>query len=485
MRRPLHRVLLPLAYALGAAGCSLPAEFAQTASDPRAAVGGAEASPLPTEPDCPDDLAARLEVTRIDVDGDIRYKVPRYDKYPFDDRIALAIARDGHAFVAWTALAGGLHVTPLDAQLVRSAPDVLVDGVDIGGLIAHERGFALLTRRDDPDEALSDPTSTAENPVSAAFLVRYEDRTQVFAAPLTGTRSITAESEPTTHDCATGSIQIARLAWNGVRYGAYFHAHSCGGISRALGYADKLVYADDRGRHVPGGWDRNCDLSLGVRLLAEPGAFTGVCLSDRLPFPGVDLVTEGVPARQLSAEYTATNFAAASLGSIVKVPADGSYVLGWLSRGVSTADGRVAAAKSAYDIALLRLGSDYQVLEPKRWFLETPDVAELNLHIAAYGRDRLLLTWERIEAPRCTERTCWGPYSGTRAQIIDLNGNPLSPETAIDAPPNALEDIAVFPNGDVGWAFVADEQRSYEEPLDSSDIPGKRQLSIARLRVCE
>ena len=484
MNRARQRVFWLLASAL-AAGCSWPTQFAQTAAEPAAAVVDSGASPSPADAGCPADLAARLQVTHVDVDRDIRYKVPRYDGYPFDDRIALSIARDGHAYVAWTALAGGVQITPLDTQLVRSEPDISVDGSDIGGLIAHDQGFALLTRRDDPGETDADPTPPAEDPVTAAFLLRYAGRSQVFAAQLTGAASITADTEPRARDCATGSIQIARLAWNGVRYGMYFPAHACGAVPRMPAYVDKLVYADDRGRHVAGGWDSNCDLSLGVRLLPEPGAFTSVCLSDRLPFPGVNLVTEGVPARQLSAEYTAPSFAAASLGSLVKVPADGSYVLSWLSRGISTADGRVAAATPAYDIALLRLGPDYQLLVPKKWLQETPDVAELNLHMAAYGPDRLLLTWERIEAPRCTDRTCWGPYSGTRAQIIDLNGNPLSPETAIDAPPNVLEDIAVFPNGDLGWAFVADDQRNYEEPIDSRDVPGKHQLSIARLRVCE
>ena len=193
-----------------------------------------------------------------------------------------------------------------------------------------------------------------------------------------------------------------------------------------------------------------------------------MCLADSAPAPGLNLVTEGAPARQLSPEFTQAAWAAAVFGSILKVPADGSYAVGWLSRGVTTSQGRAAPTKQAFDIALLRLGADYVPLGPKKWLVETNDVAEINLHVAPYGRDRMLVTWERIENPRCTDRTCWGPYAGTRARVIDLDGNPLSADAQLAAPPNTGEDIAVFPNGDLGWAFVADDTRSYENPVNGS-----------------
>jgi hypothetical protein len=497
-----------------AAGCSLRARYAETASEPDAPaftdagpmmMPAPDASPSvpPIEPDtstveqtpppappppaapsCPSDLAQRLSVTRIDVNTDIRYRDATTDGFPMDQRVSLGVARDGRAYVAWTDLAGGVRVTPLDSDLKRAGEDIVVDGQDLGGFVVRDDGFALLTRRADPGDPLTD-WNTGMSPVKATWLVRYRGRTQVFAVPLTGTKSITSVSDSRAKDCAPYYL-YGRLAWNGARYGAYFQVYGCTGDPHQGASSDKLVYVDDEGRPSNGGWGWNCSNNLGIRMLPEPGAFTTVCLADSSPAPGLNLVTEGAPARQLSPEFTQASYAAAVFGSIMKVPADGSYVLGWLSRGVTTAQGRAAPVKQAYDIAFMRLGADYVPLGPKQWLFETSDVAEINLHMSPYGRDRTLVTWERIENPRCTDRMCWGPYSGTRARLIDLEGNPLSADAVLTTPPNTGDDIAVFPNLDLGWAFVADDQRSYENPVNPQQRPAsKRQLSVARMRVCE
>jgi len=49
--------------------------------------------------------------------------------------------------------------------------------------------------------------------------------------------------------------------------------------------------------------------------------------------------------------------------------------------------------------------------------------------------------------------------------------------------------MIVFPNKDVGWAFVPDSKRSYSDGLhlDSRGVPdvdNRRQISIARLIHC-
>jgi hypothetical protein len=470
---------------------NLPAETPPPGRDaattlPEAGTGLPEDGGAAAANGCPKNLADRISITKIDVDTDIGYRDATYDSFPMDARIGFTIARDGTGYVAWTDPNGAVRVTPLDAKLGRAAPDIVVPGTDIGGMVVRDDGFALLTRRDDPGDPLTDPNSSSTAPVKAAFLVRYVGRTEKFAAPLTGTKSITASADPKARDCAPLYL-YGRLGWNGVRYGAYFQVHGCTGDPHQSYYADKLVYADDRGKYSAGGWGWNCSNNLGLRLLPEPGPFTAVCFADSQPAPGLNLVTEGVPTRQLSAEFSVANWTAAAFGSIAKVPADSSYALAWLSRGVVTSQGRIAAAKTQSDIAFMRLGSDYAPLGAKKWLVETNDVSEVNLHLAPYGRDRMLMTWERIENPRCTDRTCWGPYSGTVARVIDLDGNPLSADASLTAtPPNTSEDLAVFPNGDIGWAFVADPDRSYENPVQrNARLPSKRQLSVARLRVCD
>jgi hypothetical protein len=202
----------------------------------------------------------------------------------------------------------------------------------------------------------------------------------------------------------------------------------------------------------------------------------------------LNLVIEGRPPRQLGQEVYANGYVGAAFGSVVRM-ADGSYVVGWLSRGVDAA--RMTAAKQAYDVALLRLGAQYQSLGPRVWLAETPNRHETNLHIAPYGPDRLFVSWDNVVDVRCDNGlTCFGRYDGTIARLTDLEGNFLTPETRIRAVPNTGEDISVFPNLDLGWAYVPDDDRSYSEPLQVdratqlARVEPKRRLAVARLRYC-
>jgi hypothetical protein len=506
-------------------GCSLRTRFAQTASertdsgivtsnagmsasprdaavdayiatgsgpDPKTSrpVRDAEAD-IDTAPACPASLAQRLTVTTIDTDVDIRYKRVGYDFYPLDESVLFSVSPAGRMLIAFRENNGNrIRVTRLNAQLTRGGSDLTVFAFDLGGLVAHDDGsFALLTRRDDQGEQLLD-TTTSDTTGKAAVLIRILGTRELFAQPLTGTASITRPSDPIARDCAP-SLN-GRLAWNGSKYGAYFAVHGCEGDPHEPYYGDKLVYVDGNGNYVEGGWGWNCSISQGVRLLPESGAFTSLCISDGSPFPGLNLVTEGTPARQLAPEKVAAGYSAGRFGSVVRME-DKTYLVGWLSRGVpdaiATARRPDQASKLASDIALVRLGADHRTLAPRKWLTETPNVAETNLHIARYGPNQLLVVWDNVEALSCTEWTCWGAYTGTSARLIDASGNFLTPDVRIAAPPNSEQDIVVFPNGDLGWAFVPDDARNYAEPLPNNrgipTVPAKRQLSIARLRYCE
>ena len=227
--------------------------------------------------------AARLTVTRVDVDADIRFRDATTDSFPMDQRIALSVARDGRAYVAWTELSGAVRVTPLTRELQRAEPDIAVEGQDIGGFVARDDGFAVLTRRVDPGDPLTDPNS-GSGPIKAAFLARYRGRTQTFAVPLTGTKSITASTDPRARDCAPYYL-YGRLAWNGARYGAYFQVYACSGDPHQAGSSDKLVYVDDDGQVSAGGWGWNCSNNLGVRMVPSPVRSRPCASRTRRPHP--------------------------------------------------------------------------------------------------------------------------------------------------------------------------------------------------------
>ena len=441
---------------------------------------------------CPDSLDQRLTVSTIDSGGwDIRYKKVGYDAFPLDESVLLSVSPKGRMLLAFRENSGSrLRLITLNQQLNRDGSDLIVFAIDLGGLVAHDDGsFALLTRREDTGEPLLDPQAP-DTAAKAAFLIQILGTRELFNPALTGTSSITRTSDSVARDCAPSLS--GRLAWNGSRYGAFFGVRGCQGDPHEGLDGSKLVYVDATGNYLEGGSRWSCTGQQGMRLLPNTASFTALCMSEDAPFAGLNLVTEGTAPRQLAPEAVASDYAGGSFGSVVRM-ADGTYMVGWLSRGVpdamATDQHPSTASKTAPDIALLRLGADYAALGPRIWLAETPNVAEANLHLAPYGPNRLLVVWDNIAGLNCTLRTCWGTYTGTSARLIDLQGNFLTPDVRIDAPPNSEQDIVVFPNNDLGWAFVPDDERNYAQPLPNNRgipmVPAKRRLSVARLRYCE
>jgi hypothetical protein len=453
-----------------AVSCASPPRYAQTAREP------ADSGSGPQPVNCAGDLAERVTVTQLDLTTSVRYKYAGYDQFPLDSRIALSMDETGGARVAWVDSAGtSVHITPVDENFHRTAVDDVVAGKDIGGLVARSDGFLLLTRSRDPGMQLSDP-AVGGAISDAAILVRQRAGATAFSVALTGTASI---SSPGDRDCAP--LLKGRLAWNGTKYGAYFIVHGCSGDDHAPYYGDKLVYLDDQGHALSGGWSWNCSINEGLQLLPESEVFTSLCMSDSSPFPGLNLVIASTATRQLAAEYATIGWVGGQFGSVVKL--GDNYVIAWLSRGLD-ASGR-KAAKPAPDIALLRLGANYATLEPQRWLRETPNIAETNLHLAAYGPERMLLVWDEIDKLNCSDYTCFGRYTGTHAQLLDAHGDALGLDSVITAVPNSDDDIAVLANGDLAWAFVREDARSYAAPLTNvAQLPAKHAIQLARFAYC-
>jgi hypothetical protein len=231
-----------------------------------------------------------------------------------------------------------------------------------------------------------------------------------------------------------------------------------------------------------------------LRLMPESGPFTALCMTDDSASGGMNLVQEGVnPTLTLLApEFVQRNVCAGQFGSVIKL-ADGSYVVVWLSREGSSVDGS-QPARPANDIALVHL-SPAPAYTPSAitWITTTPNIHEVNLHAAAYGPSRLLVAWDSVENVDCHVNpynvTCFGDYTGTHFQLFDTQGNPLISDEVLPAPPNSRDDMVLFPNGDVGWAFVPDDDRNYKTALDVDArkvplVPTRRQLRIARLLYC-
>ena len=466
-------------------------EYVQTATSPperEAGIAGAparEAGMDAARPGCGATLASRITVTPVAVSDDVRYRRLGYNLIPEDDRIAFGIGADGAPSIAWVEAAGArVHVTALDGTIARRGADTILGATDIGGIVAQRDGAAVLVTVPDPGEPLADPNDRGTTGRAAA-IVRIRGGVESARFPLTGTRSAVASTVGAARDCI-GSPLNGRLEWNGDRYGAYFAVHGCQGDAHASFFGDKLAYLDDQGHALAGGWAWGCSIDEGLRLLPGATTFTPICLSEGSPAQGLNLVVEGKPSVLLAPEFSEAGYSAGSLGSIVK-NADGTFAIAWSSRGVRSNGAQVTAARNAPDMAFIALDASYRMIGSVTWLTETTDVAELGVHLAPYGPDRLLATWETFGSLRCNAQTCEGRYLGTHARLMDHQGRFASPDETIAATPNELEDIRVFPGGDLGFAYVdtADRDRAAMPlPDGGAHAAPTRTLSVARVAYC-
>lgn len=482
--------------------CGLPVRVAQTASDPSwtdasvsfddvltqtsdSVQAEPDATPPPPPPnttsDCPDTLNDRLELTSFTASRDVRYKLLGYEGFPFDERVAFAPVRNGTAYVAWTDDATGrVLVTPLNEQWERAGNDIETNSHEVGGLVGHDDGFALLTLRADPSGSGGDP-----NLYGTVTLLRYQRGSETFAVPLTGLNSITQRYGSAVRDVAPGYL-YGRLAWNGAKYGAYFIVQSAPEDPQGPQLTDKLVYIDDSGGALRGGFSGKCVSNQGLRLWPEPDVYIPICLADALPAPGLNLVAEDQAPLLLAPEAHEPGWSGGQMGSIVKL-SDNTYFVGWLSRDIDPAAATSQPGRVANDIAMVRLGADRQPIRDKRWLVETEGVAETNLHFARYGQSQILMVWDSIRDVHC-DKMCFGTYAGTHASVLDHEGNVVKAGT-IRAVPNHHDDLVTLPNGDVAWAYVPDSARDYSTVPPARDnlvlAPAKRRVQIARLRYCE
>ncbi|MFF1600285.1 hypothetical protein ACFVYV_22710 [Streptomyces mirabilis] len=241
--RRRHVARKPLAAGLGAVGVLAGAWYAT-------------ATPTTTTTAAAPQLAA-VSNTTVNLAAKFPYLSAGYNNAREWTRTATAVAPNGTLRVAWPA-SDGVHVTPLTAAGKRSGADTVVKGTkEVGGLVAHNDGFALLTR-------VSDTNKWKE---TAAALIRYRNGTQAFRTKLTGTAS---------HD--TAPLLDGQLTWNGTKYGTYFVVHGAGGFADGH-FGDKLSYVSAKGAKLTGGWSWGCSHNEGIALQRRRRARSPPCAS--------------------------------------------------------------------------------------------------------------------------------------------------------------------------------------------------------------
>ncbi|MET0593893.1 MAG: hypothetical protein ABW133_14415 [Polyangiaceae bacterium] len=450
--------------------------------------GGAPDSGTPGIPDNPPPcmgktIRQRLQYSSITLPEGVRYKRANsyFFGFPQDDRIVLAASPTDGGMVAWLNAAGTqIHVSTLTQALTRPVPDVpdyVVEGTELSGLVVHDDGFAVLTRRPD----LGDPLGANGTQTPATVLVRYQfGRGEVFAVPLTGTKSITnsLDVDKRDHPLVTpASIALSgRLVHNGTHYGAYFSVRGGPGDRFADSNGDKFVQVDDSGQFVSG-WRNACRQNLGGRLVAEPNGFVAFCMSDGLVGdPGMNAVPIGRSTiKYLVSEATTMNgYVGGNFGSVVKVPS--GYLVAWASRGVEVSNPS-NAAHSGHEPATGIITKDLAIPNAPIWPFNRaePKQDTVNVHaVPIPSSDKVLLVWETIDAPTYRSPGVGsGTYGGTHFRLVDGQGKAASDEEPIleAIAPNGPDDIVQFPNGDVGWAYVREAERNFQNPVTAANVP--------------
>ena len=444
---------------------------------------------------CPATLAGRLTVASVAVDKNIAWQKMGYDHFPIDERVALAVQPDGQAQIAWAevnptkAADGsqqaplGVHITPLDANFARSAADIVLPTCqEVSGLVAHDDGFALLTRDDNPGTKIDNGDGN-----TVAFLLRYQNGQPQWKVPLTGSESLDAAE---THTVYSPFLE-GQLVWSGSAYGAYFVVEGGEGDPQKGYWRDALVFRDPFGFMAPWTVAHGCENNGGIRLIADAGktnlasstwaslpAMTGLCVQ-QIP-QAVKLTALEADSLVSDQEVGVPGYSGAKLGSLLKIA--GGYLVFWLSLG-DTND------HQGHDIRMARLDSSFNVVSGPTWLTRTPGIEEWNLHVVPYGPDHFLMVYIDIaitESAQANYAMYLGNYVGTRLTLLDASGTPLSDSGALvqGAPTTANAEPVVLGNGDVAWPFV-NPTPDFTQTVDNPNGPGQNTLRIARVRYCQ
>ncbi|MGW3646335.1 hypothetical protein [Streptomyces sp. NPDC000878] len=452
--RRTHAARKPLIGGLAAAGLLAGAWYA---------TAGAATTAAPT-------LA--VTTTSVTLPAKFPYQSAGYNNTREWTRTATAVAPNGTMRVAWPA-SDGVHVTPLTSAGKRAGGDAVVKGAkEVGGLVAHNDGFALLTRVADTNKWKD----------TAAALVRFSQGKEAWRTKLTGTAS--NDTSPTLD---------GQLTWNGTKYGAYFVVHGAGGFADGH-FGDKLSYIGSKGAKLSGGWGWGCSHNEGIALHAEStGDFTSLCFDD---WRSGLFVSTGIGApdnapavqrEQCWAGYCGGTYAGRT-GDLVK-SSTGRYATAYGSRGSASAaknpddaSGRGWTVKprwSTHQAAVSFLKNRNSPAGKAIYLTNSPGTEHVNVRVAPYGKDRLLVSWESLKNAKCASGTCTGTFTGTHLRLIDWNGVYKTPDKVVQA--RITGDIAVLKNGSLTWAY-APVTPSYATPLNGAS-PTTATLRIARLAL--
>lgn len=419
---------------------------------------------------------------------------PHHRRTPFAVRVMaslhlpfaniIQVAPNGKsAYLAYLDSTGkGVHVQKVDPITFKNAGAAVTvpEGVEAGGMIAHNDGFALLTRQLMPAGTSGAPAG-ADAKIPVAILYRFTSGQETWKTWLGGPNVHSKEGLSCSPDL-TGDLVFSDKAGY---YGAYFVVKSYQGWNKGHS-ADNIAYVDKAGKltNVPGTSSWACSHNLGIALEeADAPPYASICAEDHTGL-WLNTKTRGMNGQKISNEHV-TNYGtndamggtSGSFSVLARFPGTEKYIFTWVSRGAKnlqrdsfmmnevksqnrTSNRNVAMAILKDKFSLLgevgtsKAGSkdgDLQV----NWVTKGTVVDRSWAHVAAFDPKTALMTWEEIAQPTCVYDAmgCMGAFSGTYFQLVDDMGKKIGSFFSTKKV-TVGGDMVTMPDGRICWPTV-------------------------------
>ncbi|KAL4995610.1 hypothetical protein BDV10DRAFT_128238 [Aspergillus recurvatus] len=407
--------------------------------------------------------------------------------YKHHRRTPFAVSPDGDsAYLAYLdSSETGVHVQQVDPSTFEAVGTTVTvsGGQEAGGLVAHNDGFALLTNEAMPSGTTNAPSDNTPVPV----LYRYTNGEQTWKTWLGGPDVESSEGYLASPDLNGDLVYSSEAGM----YGAYFVVTAYSG-SASGHYGDSIQYVNDDGelQTISGATSTwGCSHNTGIAFEAASEApFASICAEDQgaiwLNTKGQGMTTVGV---KISNENTTNGASGEPMGGmggsysqLVKLDTTSRYIFAWPSRGAIDVtenewmgDGytHVLPRNLNRNVALA-VFSDKNTLVGEQatsvigtedadsqinW-ITTGDSDHTNVHVAAFGSDNALLTWEEISNPTCDEYVamgCRGTFAGTYFQQVDKTGATVG--SAINSSDVYVAGDMVNIGSKICWPYVSME----------------------------
>lgn len=337
------------------------------------------------------------------------HTVPLSDKLAGRSRVMMAHSAGAGFRMGWNAK-GAAHITPMNEDLKRTGPDIVLPDRELRALAVHDDGTMVAL-------VLQPPVEIDAVGLDAAGRV-------LFKTPLTGANG----NGPGTH-FASRWFNYAEIESTGKEFAVHFahEVHLKGGAKHQGGYFARL---DQKGTKLQENqW--TVSHSLDQALLYHRGDWFTASVGDAFPF--------GIPFINRSQKKAR---------SLIYPAKD--HREGFKPKRTRLAD--LVGIGNEVGLAFVTFGGEtwhtfYALMdrtgEVKRLVnlpTKIPPTTHASANLARFGGDMLLI---------------WTETDATTAYVpIDSAGRFLAQPTLVDVPAGRRNDLALFANGDVGWLDV-------------------------------